>query len=307
MDGKKVTRWTTETNVSDFLAKAGLVDSNDNLSVSRSSGISRQGLSITVRTAQDVIVKTGSKSQQVSARGTVADALKAAGIKVDSNDISKPGLGTPLTYGMVIDFTKVDTRKETRKSDAKFKTKTVKDSSMDKGTTKITTKGVNGVNEEIWEITYKNGKKAGERKISSKAVKPATDEVKKVGTKSTSKPSPAKKSAASASTVSNGGGSNSNPVTGGTTCQASTYGAGDGTAGGPTASGETFNPSKLTAASRTLPLGSTIRVTNVSNGKTVSVRINDRGPYVGGRCLDLSTAAMNAIAPGAGLVTVRYQ
>ena len=307
VDGKKVTRWTTETNVSDFLAKAGLVDSNDNLSVSRSSGISRQGLSITVRTAQDVIVKTGSKSQQVSARGTVADALKAAGIKVDSNDISKPGLGTPLTYGMVIDFTKVDTKKETRKSDAKFKTKTVKDSSMDKGTTKITTKGVNGVNEEIWEITYKNGKKAGERKISSKAVKPATDEVKKVGTKSTSKPSPAKKSAASASTVSNGGGSNSNPVTGGTTCQASTYGAGDGTAGGPTASGETFNPSKLTAASRTLPLGSTIRVTNVSNGKTVSVRINDRGPYVGGRCLDLSTAAMNAIAPGAGLVTVRYQ
>ena len=218
VDGKKVTRWTTETNVSDFLAKAGLVDSNDNLSVSRSSGISRQGLSINVDTAQDVIVKTGSKSQQVSARGTVADALKAAGIKVDSNDISKPGLGTPLTYGMVIDFTKVDTKKETRKSDAKFKTKTVKDSSMDKGTTKITTKGVNGVNEETWEITYKNGKKAGERKISSKAVKPATDEVKKVGTKSTSKPSPAKKGAAgksaSASTVSNGGGSSSNPVTG---------------------------------------------------------------------------------------------
>ena len=59
VDGKKVTRWTTETNVSDFLAKAGLVDSNDNLSVSRSSGISRQGLSINVDTAQDVIVKTG--------------------------------------------------------------------------------------------------------------------------------------------------------------------------------------------------------------------------------------------------------
>lgn len=87
---------------------------------------------------------------------------------------------------------------------------------------------------------------------------------------------------------------------------ASTYGEGDGTAGGPTASGETFDPSALTAASRTLPLGSTIRVTNVNNGRTVTVRINDRGPYVGGRCLDLSTAAMNVIAPGQGLVTVRY-
>ena len=84
-------------------------------------------------------------------------------------------------------------------------------------------------------------------------------------------------------------------MTGGTTSQASTYGAGDGTAGGPTASGETFDPSKLTAASRTLPLGSTIRVTNVSNGKTVSVRINDRGPFIRGRIIDLSKGAAQAL------------
>lgn len=57
------------------------------------------------------------------------------------------------------------------------------------------------------------------------------------------------------------------------------------------ANGELFNMEALTAAHRTLPLGSMVRVTNVLNGKHVRVRINDRGPYVNGRILDLSYAA----------------
>jgi rare lipoprotein A len=62
-----------------------------------------------------------------------------------------------------------------------------------------------------------------------------------------------------------------------------------------TATGERFNPKALTAAHRTLPFGSTVHVTNLNNGKTVIVRINDRGPYVGGRIIDLSEAAAKAI------------
>ena len=62
--------------------------------------------------------------------------------------------------------------------------------------------------------------------------------------------------------------------------------------GGPTASGERFDLRKLTAAHRTLPLGTWVRVTNTRNGKTVEVRINDRGPYGGrGRIIDVSEAA----------------
>ena len=53
-----------------------------------------------------------------------------------------------------------------------------------------------------------------------------------------------------------------------------------------TANGETFNPNALTAASKTLPFNTRVKVTNVANGKSVTVRINDRGPYVSGRCLD---------------------
>jgi rare lipoprotein A len=62
-------------------------------------------------------------------------------------------------------------------------------------------------------------------------------------------------------------------------------------AGRRTASGERFDPDALTAASRTLPIGSTVLVTNPKNGKSVIVRINDRGPHVRGRSLDLSRRA----------------
>jgi rare lipoprotein A len=77
----------------------------------------------------------------------------------------------------------------------------------------------------------------------------------------------------------------------------------------PTASGEPFNPNALTAAHKTLPFNTRVRVTNPANGKSVVVRINDRGPYVGSRCLDLSRAAFAAIAPlGQGVISsARYE
>jgi len=65
--------------------------------------------------------------------------------------------------------------------------------------------------------------------------------------------------------------------------------------GRPTASGEIFNMYKLTAAHRTLPLGTYVKVTNLSNGKSVIVKINDRGPYVKGRIIDLSYMAAKKI------------
>ena len=58
-----------------------------------------------------------------------------------------------------------------------------------------------------------------------------------------------------------------------------------------TASGERMNPAGITAAHRTLPLGSKVKVTNQKNGKSIVVRINDRGPFIKGRILDLSKGA----------------
>src|SRR5438270_13680731 len=69
-------------------------------------------------------------------------------------------------------------------------------------------------------------------------------------------------------------------------------------AGRRTASGEKFNPSGLTAAHRTLPFGTQVRVTNSRNGRSIIVRINDRGPFVKGRAIDLSSGAARAIGMG---------
>ena len=77
------------------------------------------------------------------------------------------------------------------------------------------------------------------------------------------------------------------------TAKASWYGP--GLAGKKTTSGEPYNPNALTAASKTLPLGSVVKVTNPENGKSVKVRINDRGPFVPGRSLDLSKRAAERI------------
>jgi rare lipoprotein A len=72
-----------------------------------------------------------------------------------------------------------------------------------------------------------------------------------------------------------------------------------------TASGERMNPSALTAAHRSLPFGTKLKVTNSRNGRSVVVRINDRGPFTGGRVLDLSRGAASALGfVGAGHTSV---
>lgn len=70
---------------------------------------------------------------------------------------------------------------------------------------------------------------------------------------------------------------------------------GDGFQGRKTASGEMFDPDALTAAHRTLPFGTLVRVRNPANGQEVVVRINDRGPHIGGRVIDMSRAAATRI------------
>ena len=78
--------------------------------------------------------------------------------------------------------------------------------------------------------------------------------------------------------------------------------------GRPTASGEIYDMNQLTAAHRTLPLGTRVLVTNLKNGRAVEVRINDRGPSVEGRIIDLSFAAAKELgAVPSGTIPVRVR
>jgi rare lipoprotein A len=86
---------------------------------------------------------------------------------------------------------------------------------------------------------------------------------------------------------------------------ASHYGIGDGYHGRRTANGETFNAYGLTAAHRSLPFGTKLKITDKNTGRSAIVRINDRGPYVGGRTLDLSYGAFAAISsPSRGVTQI---
>src|ERR1700732_1974006 len=79
---------------------------------------------------------------------------------------------------------------------------------------------------------------------------------------------------------------------------------------GRTASGEVTGPNGLTAAHRTLPFGTRVRVTNAHNGRTVVVRISDRGPYGRGRIIDLIRAAardLDMISAGTAMVSIERQ
>jgi rare lipoprotein A len=86
-------------------------------------------------------------------------------------------------------------------------------------------------------------------------------------------------------------------------CRAAYYEDGSGTA-----SGEAFNPNAMTAAYNRVPFNTLVRVTNAANGKSVIVRVNDRGGASAGRCLLLSRAAFQSIASlGTGVVGVSYE
>ncbi len=86
---------------------------------------------------------------------------------------------------------------------------------------------------------------------------------------------------------------------------ASWYGVGDGFDGQRTASGERFNAYGLTAAHRSLPFGTKVRVVNQANGRSVTILVNDDGPHVSGRIIDLSEGAFARIASlGQGVARV---
>ena len=97
---------------------------------------------------------------------------------------------------------------------------------------------------------------------------------------------------ASARVVRTGGGTTVAPGT--TQVGAASYYS-DSLAGETTANGESYDPSELTAAHRTLPFGTRVSVRRIDNDRSVVVRINDRGPFVGGRIIDLSRAAATAL------------
>lgn len=301
VDGEERTVWTTARTVEEALAFLGLDAADSKISVDRSTQIGRDGLDFDISTAKNVKVTVKGQATDLKSAGTVGDALAAAGATPDDDDILSQSADTPLTEGMSIQLTVVDQKTTTKEVAIPFEKKNKETSDLDKGKTKVETKGVDGLKTETYVEVYHDGTLQSSTKQSEQVTKEPVTEVTLVGTKEKAKksePSPSPTPSPSKP----GGGDDGPPATG-NTCKASYYWQGQ-----KTANGEQFNPNDLTAAHKSLPFNSRVRVTNPANGKSVTVRINDRGPYIAGRCLDLSKAAMEAIGgTGAGVITVNWQ
>jgi len=286
IDGKQTTMWTTATTVEEALGLFG-IDSGAKISTSRSTTISREGLSFDVNSPRNVTVTVDGATKPVTATGTVLDAFNAAGITLGTHDEVTPDLSAALTDDLAITIVRVEIRTVVKTVAVPYTTTTQNDATLASGTKKVQAPGVNGQAAETWEQTVRDGTIVGEVRVSSAVTAAAQAQVTLVGTKT------ATSATAPTSTT---------PATG-NSCGVSWYASGS-----RTANGEAFNPDGLTAASKTLPFNTLVKVTNPANGNSVIVRINDRGPYVTGRCLDLARGAFSQIASlGTGAITATWE
>jgi uncharacterized protein YabE (DUF348 family) len=287
IDGKQTTMWTTATTVEEALGLFG-IDSGAKISTSRSTTISREGLSFDVNSPRNVTVTVDGATKPVTATGTVLDALNAAGITLGTHDEVTPDLSAALTDDLAITIVRVEIRTVVKPVAVPYTTTTQNDATLASGTKKVQTPGVNGQAAETWEQTVRDGTLVGEVRVSSAITAAAQAQVTLVGTKT--------------ATTTTTTPTSTTPATG-NTCGVSWYATGS-----RTANGEAFNPDGLTAASKTLPFNTLVKVTNPANGNSVAVRINDRGPYVTGRCLDLARGAFSQIVSlGTGAITATWQ
>lgn len=287
VDGVQTTMWTTATTVEEALSLFG-IDGGATISASRSTAISREGIAFDVSSPRNVTLAVDGTTTPVTATGTVLDALRAAGVSLGTHDEVTPDLSTVLTDDTAITIVRVELRTVSRTVAVPYSATTQNDATLASGTKKVKTPGVNGTATETWLQTVRDGQVSGEVRISSVIATAAQDQVTLVGTKAAAATPTTTTPAAPAA---------------GNSCGVSWYASGS-----RTANGEAFNPDGLTAASKTLPFNTMVKVTNPANGQSVVVRINDRGPYVAGRCLDLARGAFSQIASlGTGAITATWE
>lgn len=157
VDGEKRTVWTTARTVGEALSMLNLDATDSKLSTSRSTTISRQGLAMELVTAKDVTLNVAGEATALTVAGTVADALAKAGVTPDSDDKVSPAASTVLEDGLAITVIAVEVKQATREVAVPFEKTSVRSADLAKGTSRITTKGVNGLATESYTEVYEDG------------------------------------------------------------------------------------------------------------------------------------------------------
>ena len=200
IDGQPRSFWTTATSLGEALTSLGVDIKGAKLSVSRSTSIGREGLSLDIATLKVITIDAAGKKRVIETTGlTVADALAAAKIIVDANDKLSVGKTDPLSDGASFSYTKVDIRKVTKKKKVDYSVIRKNSDALAKGRTKVDTEGRSGVRTIIVKETLHNGKVKDRKRLSSKITTGPITEVILVGTKVTVKEPTSSSSSSSSS------------------------------------------------------------------------------------------------------------
>lgn len=209
IDGKPKTYWTTDTTLGTALENLGIDLDRVALSEEPTRSLGREGLKVTVTTPKSISVTADGKTRTIeTVAATVGEALTALGIRVNADDKVTPAVSSPITAGLKINVARVSVQQITRTEPIAFRKVTKKDPTLEKGTTKVQTKGVNGERTIVEKIIKANGKVTKEQ-VSSTVTTQPVDEVTLVGTKTT----PADASAGESSNDSSGKGSGAESAT----------------------------------------------------------------------------------------------
>lgn len=204
IDGVEKTFWTTATTLEEALREIGMHDSAAQLSISRSTPLGRDGLTFTLTTAKDVVVKVdGEQIETSSAAPDVAALLDEAGVELGVHDRVSPDKGEALTAGMVVTVQRVEVSEQEVTERIDYETRTTEDANLAEGTTNVTVAGAEGEKSIVYEVVVVDGEEESRTVLREEVLsQPVTRQVT-VGTKAAPAPAPA--SSAAAPAVSNGG------------------------------------------------------------------------------------------------------
>ena len=207
VDGETREVWTTATSVQEALGFLNLDEADSKLSASRSTAIGREGLSLEIATAKDVTLTAAGQPTELTIAGTVQDVLDHSQITVDSDDILTPAADTVLEDGLQITYIDVEVTTEAKEVAIPFSKKTVESKNMDKGTSKVTTKGVDGVRKDTYTNVFHDGQLQSSKVTATEVLKEPVTEVTTVGTREKPKPAPRPEPKADSSSSSDSGSS----------------------------------------------------------------------------------------------------
>ncbi|MTI94334.1 MAG: septal ring lytic transglycosylase RlpA family protein [Firmicutes bacterium] len=242
---------------------------------------------IVIKEAPKVAIRVDGEEWEVySWAESIEELLIEQEIDFDGDLVNLP-LGQNLMTGLEIEITRVETELIEKEFALAADTTYRNDSSLNAGVQRVQTEARDGKKVVTYEVTYHDGEEVSREIVAEKVVQEPVTGVVLRGTRTVA--------------------SRSNPGSKPFVQEGIASYYGDKFHGNKTYFGETYDMYAMTAAHLTLPHNTMVKVTNLNNNKSVVVRINDRGPHIDGRIIDLSKAAAREIGVYPGLANVRIE